>query len=91
MRKYFLSSDEKSQPGEETLETMNTQTLHLYTIIKSQLEDSEHPMNQIVKRFGFYFCQHYSDQILVDDKTLTHYLVKPVRRNEYDIRKVTQE
>ena len=70
---------------------MNSQTKLLFGIIKNQLEESEHPLNLLTRRFSFYFCYHYSDQILIDEKTNDYFLVKPVRRNEFDIRKISPD
>ena len=53
------------------------------------MSESDHPINIIVSKFRLYFSRHYSNQIVMDQKTKDHYLIKEEDKEKFEIKYVT--
>ena len=45
---------------------MKPSVLKLYLFIKKQMNEPDHPLNQIAKKFVEYYVDYYSRQILMN-------------------------
>ena len=60
-------------------------------MIRTQLQNPEHPVNVLAARFSFYYCRHYTNQLLFDETSRDFYMFKKTPSNKGDIHYVSEQ